>query len=79
MSRFMRRIDTVTFALACGVALTASAAPAQAVTYKVLYSFRGRHNGRGPIASLINFGGTLYGTTVYGGARNHGTVFQLTP
>lgn len=43
----------------------------------VVYSFSG-HGGVGPVASLTNVKGTLYGTTLYGGAGNLGTVFSLT-
>jgi uncharacterized repeat protein (TIGR03803 family) len=46
---------------------------------KVLYSFGGRSgDGEGPMATLLNVNGTLYGTTLLGGAYNHGTVFSIT-
>jgi len=45
----------------------------------VLYSFAGGSDGNYPSASLIDLGGTLYGTTAYGGASNNGTVFKLKP
>jgi uncharacterized repeat protein (TIGR03803 family) len=44
----------------------------------VVYSFSDA-NGVGPTASLIDVKGTLYGTTLYGGAGYAGTVFSLTP
>lgn len=50
-----------------------------------LYSFCSQKHctdGEGPYASLINVGGTLYGTTVYGGVYSDctcGTVFSLDP
>ena len=52
----------------------------------VLYSFKGFHWGGGqrssdgavPMAGVINFGGTLYGTTSEGGFFNFGTVFSIT-
>jgi uncharacterized repeat protein (TIGR03803 family) len=45
---------------------------------KVLHSFgRGTDGGR-PEAPLIDAGGTLYGTTVGGGAYGHGTIFTIT-
>jgi len=46
---------------------------------KVLYSFTGyRSDGADPFASLLMDGsGNLYGTTLYGGANNVGTVFEL--
>lgn len=51
------------------------------VTYKVLYSFKGYpYDGEEPHAGLINVEGTLYGTTVVGGAKDYfGTVFAITP
>src|SRR5579863_6242753 len=47
---------------------------------QILYSFRGSSDGGDPAADLV-FGssGTLYGTTVVGGAASCGTVFTLTP
>ena len=45
---------------------------------KVLYAFKGGNDGFGPVAGLINVGGTLYGTTQNGGASGAGTVFQVT-
>jgi len=50
-----------------------------------IYSFCSQKNcsdGENPYSSLINVGGTLYGTTVYGGAYADctcGTVFSLDP
>jgi uncharacterized repeat protein (TIGR03803 family) len=45
-----------------------------------LYSFGGEPaDGNGPLASLLNVNGTLYGTTAFGGRHGHGTVFTLTP
>ena len=49
-----------------------------AVAYKSLYSFQGGADGANPQAGLTYVGGTLYGTTVFGGARNDGTVFKIT-
>jgi uncharacterized repeat protein (TIGR03803 family) len=48
---------------------------------KVLYSFAGPpSDGFYPGAGVTNVGGTLYGTTDYGGAHsNTGTVFSITP
>jgi uncharacterized repeat protein (TIGR03803 family) len=45
----------------------------------VLYSFKGGSgDGENPYAGLLNVNGTLYGTTVSGGANGDGTVFKLT-
>ncbi|MGC2405612.1 MAG: choice-of-anchor tandem repeat GloVer-containing protein, partial [Candidatus Cybelea sp.] len=47
----------------------------------VLYRFRGHHqDGALPGDSLIaDADGALYGTTVYGGTHDDGTVYKLTP
>lgn len=47
-------------------------------TETVLYSFAGGTDGDIPDDQLINVGGTLYGTTYYGGASNNGTIFAIT-
>jgi uncharacterized repeat protein (TIGR03803 family) len=60
------------------LANTALAAP----TYKILYNFKGGNaaDGGNPYAALImDNAGNLYGTTVNGGSRNSGTVFELSP
>ena len=49
---------------------------------KVLHSFcilRNCRDGRQPQSGLIDVNGVLYGTTMYGGERDSGTVFALTP
>ena len=47
---------------------------------QTLYNFTGTGgDGVFPAASLIDVGGTLYGTTYEGGTNNDGTVFSLTP
>jgi len=65
----------------------ALAARAGLSNYKVLYSFRGGdRDGAKPRAGLIDVGGTLYGTTQFGGPVNStlhcytgcGTVFSIT-
>ncbi len=52
-------------------------------TESVLYSFSGGDDGSSPKAPLLEVGGTLYGTTVDGGASTKttccGTVFSLRP
>ncbi|HEX8815269.1 MAG TPA: choice-of-anchor tandem repeat GloVer-containing protein [Terriglobales bacterium] len=48
-------------------------------TQKVLHSFDGT-DGQGPMAGVtFDAAGNLYGTTVYGGTYNDGTVFEITP
>src|SRR5579862_5833582 len=54
--------------------------------YKVVYTFAGAPDGDSPQAGLIDVGGTLYGTTAYGGSKTPcnahaglcGTVFSIT-
>jgi uncharacterized repeat protein (TIGR03803 family) len=45
----------------------------------VLYSFTGEPDGYGPDAGLLDINGTLYGTTINGGAHGDGTVFAIEP
>ncbi len=60
---------------------SALAARTNRTHYKVAYSFGAAPDGSTPQASLIDVGGTLYGTTNFGGAGGScgGTVFSLTP
>lgn len=67
-------------ALAVGI-LTAPFA--HAASERVVYTFKGGSDGAGPSAALLKVGGTLYGTTGYGGGtgcqnNGYGTVFKLT-
>jgi uncharacterized repeat protein (TIGR03803 family) len=43
---------------------------------RVLYRFKGKPDGASPSGSLIALGGTLYGTTNFGGPGDNGTVFS---
>ena len=59
---------------------TAIASPAQSTLFTSLESFNGA-NGSGPgFVSLVRGdNGNFYGTTGFGGANDHGTVFKVTP
>jgi uncharacterized repeat protein (TIGR03803 family) len=49
---------------------------------RVVYPFKGDPDGSRPSSTLIDVGGTLYGTTVDGGggcSRGCGTIFSVTP
>jgi uncharacterized repeat protein (TIGR03803 family) len=51
---------------------------------KVVYAFQGGSDGESPASGLINVGGTLYGTTRFGGGTGCGgsgcgTAFAITP
>jgi len=50
-------------------------------TESVIYSFAGGSDGTHPVGGLVrdSMTGNLYGTTVYGGTTNNGTVFRLNP
>ncbi|HEX3430446.1 MAG TPA: choice-of-anchor tandem repeat GloVer-containing protein [Rhizomicrobium sp.] len=45
----------------------------------VLWSFGSGSDGQYPSSSLLYLQGTLYGTTIYGGANGKGTVFSIVP
>jgi uncharacterized repeat protein (TIGR03803 family) len=52
--------------------------PRTATSYKSLYGFKGRPDGREPyFGGLIAVSGKLYGTTSVGGASADGTVFEV--
>jgi uncharacterized repeat protein (TIGR03803 family) len=44
----------------------------------VLHAFTGAPDGRSPVASLLAYGGKLYGMTEDGGSKDLGTVFKMT-
>jgi uncharacterized repeat protein (TIGR03803 family) len=67
--------------LAAGLFLAGTLAaviPAQASKYSVVYSFKGGADGTNPYSGLVAVGGTLYGTTYFGGATNSGTAYGVT-
>lgn len=54
--------------------------PLQSGTLSYLYSFAGgSEDGANPNAGLLYSDGQFYGTTLSGGATNHGTVYSITP
>jgi uncharacterized repeat protein (TIGR03803 family) len=57
----------------CGVVYSITTSGSE----KVLYRFKGGSDGGNPVASLLEANGTLYGTTVEGGAYGLGTVFSI--
>ena len=60
----------------CGTVFSVTPTGAQST----LYNFAGgTGDGWYPNSNLIDVGGTFYGTTIYGGASNNGTVFSVTP
>lgn len=46
--------------------------------YDLIYSFSGTPDGSGPQTGVVGIGSALYGTTLFGGANNFGTVFSIT-
>ena len=72
-----------TFALVLAIPLAApilATQPAQAQTFKVIYTFTGHTSAAHPLAGLtIDQQGNLYGTTAWGGKYDGGTVYELQP
>ena len=46
--------------------------------FTTLHTFTGGNDGGGPYSGLVLAGGTLFGTTTYGGLSNYGTIFAVT-
>jgi len=60
--------------------LTPPSTQGAAWTETVLYRFAGGSDGKTPVAGLVSDqASNLYGTTLFGGTTDAGTVFQLTP
>jgi uncharacterized repeat protein (TIGR03803 family) len=60
----------------CGVVFKLT----QSRTFTILYTFTGGTDGSYPTAGVVlDKEGNLYGTTIYGGASNFGTVFKVAP
>jgi len=67
---------TLTVLIVLGLAATQSV---QAQTFTVLHNFTGDPDGAGPYAGVsIDAKGNLYGTTMWGGLYQNGTVFIVT-
>jgi len=74
------RCHALIAAASFGVAALLPLSSAAAATESVLYSFGGGADGGVPEAGPVrDSSGALYGTTLQGGAYNHGAVFKLTP
>lgn len=59
-------------------AFAAVAAPAHAQAFSVLHTFTGTPDGAQPFqSSPLILNGALYGTTLYGGLYDNGTIFKL--
>ena len=75
------RLRAVSIALALATVLVPAVVGtglAEAQTFTVLHSFTGYPDGEWPYAGLVqDAAGNLYGTTVWGGASDVGTVFKL--
>ena len=46
-------------------------------SYSILHCFTNSPDGSAPISEVVSGGGTLYGTTFYGGAGNKGMIFAV--
>jgi hypothetical protein len=60
-------------------ALTPPASAGGSWTEAVIYNFSGKPDGVSPTGLTAGADGTIYGTVEYGGRRNRGGVFALTP
>ncbi|HUE24822.1 MAG TPA: choice-of-anchor tandem repeat GloVer-containing protein [Bryobacteraceae bacterium] len=60
------------------IALSPPATPGGEWTEDQLYTF-GATQGEQPMAGVVSEGGSLFGTTLFGGDENVGTVYELTP
>jgi uncharacterized repeat protein (TIGR03803 family) len=74
---------TAILATAIVAAAVTATRPAWAVSYTVIYRFKGGTDGANPLSTLLNVGGTLYGTTSKGGPSGCnswgcGTVYSVT-
>lgn len=58
----------------CGTVFVVSTAGHE----RVLHRFKGKPDGANPAGSLVDSGGTLYGTTNFGGAFDTGSVYTIT-
>jgi uncharacterized repeat protein (TIGR03803 family) len=65
--------------LACALLLAAIRPASSAPTLTTVYHFDGPHGAVPRAAVVQGSDGSLYGTTAFGGAKNLGTVFKLTP
>jgi uncharacterized repeat protein (TIGR03803 family) len=64
----------------CGVVFKLMPSVSGRWTEKILLTFHGGKEGWWPYGGVIfDEAGNLYGTTTYGGAYGHGTIFRLTP
>jgi len=75
-----RRATGLASALACALAAAAWAPPASAADMTILHVFGGKKDGDNLGSPLImDAAGNLYGTSTFGGSRDGGTAFRLSP
>jgi uncharacterized repeat protein (TIGR03803 family) len=80
LSRAMATVCKTSAASASSTSLSMNPTRPAASGEVVLYRFLGRRDGALPGDGLIaDDAGALYGTTVYGGTHDDGTVYKLTP
>jgi uncharacterized repeat protein (TIGR03803 family) len=61
----------------CGIVFSVSTSGTEKVLHR--FSLSNGSDGANPLAGLVDFSGTLYGTTFAGGSNGNGTVFALKP
>ena len=79
---YKRFLGAASAALMIVIVITLVLVPAAGAQskFKTLHTFKGAKDGHGAFGGLIfDAAGNLYGTTIYGGTHNAGTVFKLTP
>lgn len=73
-------VTLATIVLAVVAILLGLARPSEAAHFQQLYSFNGSPDGDDPqYAPVAGANGVLYGTTLFGGPNNSGTVYELIP
>ncbi len=77
--RLRNAFGLMTLGVTALLALGSLASHAQTYTEQTLHSFGSGTDGQSPHASLILVNGIFYGTTIYGGTSNKGTIFSFDP
>ncbi len=65
--------------LSSNAVLSVAAVTSAGITLTSIYSFTGGNDGGNPNGLILATNGSFYGTTVFGGVNNSGTVFQMAP
>lgn len=75
-----RHISSAVLFAVAALLICAAVTPGSAQTFTTLHSFTGTPDGASPFGGLVaGRNGNYYGTTIYGGTSNNGTVFEMSP